>query len=237
MAETKWLELGGIAQLVAAVGTIGLAIFTARMAKRTHDLGKEAKRQGDASDKLVKAASKQLEITRLAFQASIRPWLIAPRNAHVEDRPGSKGSPEGVYVTVRLKNVGSGLAIIRSSECKIFGRDGQNSDWREFTTGATENPVVAPKEDGAVEFVIVKNSGGWTNIDVKAFTGQRIGTMQGTDGQFFADVVYGDSMSELKTRARFYFAYVLNTGWINDSVSYFTPPESPQAEIIAGRRA
>ncbi len=59
--------------------------------------------------------------------------------------------------------------------------------------------------------------------------------MQGTDGRFYVDIVYGDSMNELVTRAKFHFAFVKGRGWVTNSVSYFTPPDSPHPLVARMR--
>lgn len=263
-AEHTLVVLNGVLA-AAAVGTMVFAGFTIRssnnvaeetgkVAKETGELARQTKslvehteRQAKATESTVATATQQLEVSRVQLQESIRPWLtiglpeptggiVTFGPVQIRDRDASPDRPEGVYAFVRLLNIGSGLAFIRAGASNIIGWDGQGTEPKEFTHGAIRNPILAPGEEGTIEFVVVKTSAAWSGIDTKAFTNQRIGSMQGTDGQFFTDIVYSDSMNEVATHADFHFAFVKGSGWVTVSVSYFTPPDSTEPQIVASMR-
>ncbi len=73
----------------------------------------------------------------------------------VDDRPASNDGPEGVYAFVRVRNVGSGLAILPPADSKIWGWDG-GMEPREFTSGGVQNPVLPQQEEQTVWFVVVR---------------------------------------------------------------------------------
>ena len=62
MTGVDWVTFGGIAQLVAAAATVTLAGVTAWMAKRTHDVAEETKREARATQSLADEAPTDREL-------------------------------------------------------------------------------------------------------------------------------------------------------------------------------
>lgn len=246
---TFWVAASAVATFLLALCTVWLALQARREAKAVEVQGKHVIAQAKATQATAEAMAEQaattagqLEITRRAFRASIQPLLtigspekVAPP-VDIVDREG-EGTPFGIYAFVTVLNVGSGLAVIRPEESKILGWGPEVADLsagpREFATGAVANPVLPAGEERTIEFIIPRSG---SSLDVAAFTHQRIGSMRGTDGEFYADIVYGDAMNESKTLARFHFAFVKGSGWVTNSVAYFSPPEAIEADIVARMR-
>jgi hypothetical protein len=59
---TDWVAFGGVAQLIAAGATVLLAAFTARMARRTHDVATETKKESAATISLANEAKTDREL-------------------------------------------------------------------------------------------------------------------------------------------------------------------------------
>lgn len=85
MASANWVELGGIAQLVAAGGTLGLAAVTAWLAKRTHEMAKEAEGQVAAALREAKATETLAVEARTDRQLAWRPQLELTHYDHTQD--------------------------------------------------------------------------------------------------------------------------------------------------------
>jgi hypothetical protein len=104
MIGTNWTAVGGVAQLVAAVATMGLAVVTARMAMRTHEVAVEAKAQAGAAAREAKATENLAIEARTDRQLAWRPHLELVGYDHHTDVEDNS-----FYFTVR--NLGPGPAL------------------------------------------------------------------------------------------------------------------------------
>lgn len=134
MAGTNWVEIGGIAQLGAAVGTLVLAGVTAWLAKRTHEMAAEAKEQASAALREAEATE------RLAIEASTDRQLAWRPNVGIEAGTTVSSSKQNT-ATVTLTNVGNGPAL----DCTIWSYRGDTQLWGYF-----DNFLLGPHESRTV---------------------------------------------------------------------------------------
>ncbi len=75
MVGTNWLEVGGIAELIAAVATLSLAGVTALMAKRTHEVAEKTEGLVEVSVRHAEATEQLAEAARTDRELAWRPQL------------------------------------------------------------------------------------------------------------------------------------------------------------------
>ena len=115
----------GWAALVA-MGTIGLGLATAFLAKKTRDLAKETRDLGKTTanevellDKQVTALSAQAQLAKESHEHGLRPLLldvpipeVNPYSVRVQAQPDGTG---GAVVAVSARNCGNGPAWLRGA--------------------------------------------------------------------------------------------------------------------------
>lgn len=210
---SEWVQIG------VAGGTGLLAVFTAIMAWKTRDMAKATvavaqntkaeaeavEREAQAVLEQSRAVSSQVEITRAAFQASIQPWL-APLPGHRLVQISDFGA--WFQVSVKLTNVGTGLAIIPKMTrrentndfgCRIIGSEYANygQGVQQRRTGFADASVVAVKERTEIQFK-VENAG-----TLEEFSGQKL---RGISGEFTIEIDYTDGQGEQLVTAQFRIA-------------------------------
>jgi hypothetical protein len=131
-----WHSLFQTVEGLVAVGTISLAVATAilalvtlKTARRTRDLAKETTRLAVLTEQEVKAvadqadaARQEVQLSRLSFQASIKPSLVdVPPGLHFDELRGDQGrvafgtDGEGITrASVSARNVGPGIALVQA---------------------------------------------------------------------------------------------------------------------------
>jgi hypothetical protein len=110
---TNWLEVGGVAQLVAAAATVGLAGVTAAMAIRTHEVAKETKglvgvslREAQATEALAIEARTDRQLAWLPQLELVR-YTHPPNSFGFEVRNTGPGPALRVVCMAReMENIG-----------------------------------------------------------------------------------------------------------------------------------
>ncbi len=121
---------------LVAVGTLVLAWKTASLAKVTRSV--------------AIASGDETRISAEAFRARIRPWLTRVEEAQTASVMVS--SSDHVSVSLRMRNVGPGLALIPPDACRLIGHAADGST-AERTTNPTQ-PVVGRGDTFWVAFVV-----------------------------------------------------------------------------------
>ena len=75
VVATNWVAVGGVAQILAAIATVGLATITARMATRTREMASETKAQAHATKEEAKATRTLGDEAKFDRQLRWRPQL------------------------------------------------------------------------------------------------------------------------------------------------------------------
>jgi hypothetical protein len=140
---TAWATLGtAIATLALAVGTFYMAAKTRDEARATRDDVDASKRQIDVALQQVELSRRQAAAAELAINAQSKPLLVNSANADaVNVAPGD----DRVAVSVRLRNVGAGVARIVEAGLSM---EGQAVGARVYLP----RPYVAAGEDAIIEF-------------------------------------------------------------------------------------
>jgi hypothetical protein len=247
--------VGAVAAIASTLATLVLAFFTWRLARQTATMAKATQDealavsvQGDAVQlqaaatqqqagavaAQASAAAEQLTLTRQALQASIQPWLTIPKRVREPDsmRFGhviqviNRPDDADVYIMLSLSNVGNGLAVVDAQRSVVSGWSSANDDLRPFVSGRCDNPVVPPGADTQLVFTIKLVSADWTLKNADTLTRRE----QGYEGEFYADVVYGDALGLADTRAHAHVAYD-KSAWVPVTIEYFKPAASESPDV------
>jgi hypothetical protein len=234
----------------SAIVTAVMAWYTRSLARRTRDMAEFTKteveavvRQGAAIEMQAAATVDQVRLAQSALSAQVQPWLalgdaIDVRSTLVLNMPfvGSvpplvvNAAPDRLRVSLAVRNVGNGLAIIDSFESYLIGW----SDPREadalisFTRASVARPVLPPGEQARVDYDVQLER--WsTDLD-------KITHRDRNYGEFGVDVVYGDVLGERRTRVRVQIAGTADNKWVVHRLDYYTPAdaESPLISVMVG---
>lgn len=234
-ARYNWLAPAAIT--ASALATLGLAVFTARMASKTSAMAEAARDEADAvleqSKSVAKqagVASDQLALTRRSFEASVQPWLTvgenqdgSPMTTPILVRQMKTG---GLLASLAIRNVGTGLAIVDAPNSHLVGWSNPGSgtlpELMEFDPGTILNPVLPPGEQQRLHFEVDLNR--WLNT-FEAITGRN----QGRNGNLWFDVIYRDVLGYTTTRARFEVGRSNSNYWFATAIDYFSPPDASEA--------
>ena len=158
----------------------------------------------------------------------------APRTFMIAGRNYSGGAPpvivgpvnDTMVVSVRIRNVGVGLAIIDPRQSHVLGWPDLSSFHPDvmmnFTTGSIENAVLPPGEQARLEFVVDLRK--WrTTWDV--ITGKAQGGV--VAARLACDVAYTDAMVAEVTVAHIAVMEDEPGRWFAYQVDYFRPPGVP----------
>lgn len=247
---TDYVAIAGTVAVAASAGvTAWMAVSTRNVAQRTADLATFAKeevaaivQQGVSIERQATASADQVTLARDGLLASVQPWLTlgdAEAGAmpfNVADSGSTPplivyASPEAhLRVSVALRNVGPGLAIIEGRSSHLIGwRDPRSGvdEQMEFNWATVAHPVLPPGEQGRAEFDV--DLAKWAT-DVETITHQHK-----NNGEFAVDIVYGDVLGQRRTRLRLAIARTRPDAnwWAVYQLDYFTPPDatSPQPSV------
>jgi hypothetical protein len=120
-----------VGDLVVGAGTLGLALFTGLLAKRT---GRE-----------VKVSEEQIRLTRESIEAVDRPFIIVSR------KDGFIARMAGNVIEFALSNLGKGPGIV--DELVLFGSSGDDL----LVGGLDESRSLAPENRVPLEMSIGEN--------------------------------------------------------------------------------
>lgn len=217
---TDWTAVGAIATGGAAIFTAAAACVTALMARATRDVARSTGDAALASLREAQAVERQLEV-------SAQPWLnwvggedgqfVAPVSIHESDM--------AVAGTIRVRNVGNGLALILTSGRGLGVRD--NLELQPYTRLTTATPVVPTGQLADLRFSVPRPIGVY---DANALTGR--GTRG--HGQFGFDVAYSDSAGATTYRARFKVGGTDETGnnWKVYEIEYFRGDDPNPVAVV-----
>ncbi|MDA8319513.1 MAG: hypothetical protein M0030_06855 [Actinomycetota bacterium] len=129
------------ATAMLALGTVGLAVGTVLLYLEQRDDIEVARQH-------VQVAEHQAEIASRSLQASTQPWLTHSPGPG----PFIDAGDRSIKISVALKNIGNGLAIIRPQSVML----GMNAS-TVCIRGNANNPVIAPGEITNLRFLIDKD--------------------------------------------------------------------------------
>lgn len=227
-----------------------MAWYTRSVARRTQEVAEFTKteveavvRQGAAIEQQAAATVEQVHLAQSALVAQVQPWLtlgnsIAVKSAIVIATPfiGNlppvvvNGASDRLRVSLAIRNVGNGLAIIDSSESYLMGwGDPRSADeLMRFTRASVARPVLPTDEQVRVEYDVDLDR--W-NTDLDKVTHR-----DRNYGEFAVDVVYGDVLGDRRMRVRVQIAGTAENKWIVHRLDYYTPldSESPLVSVKVG---
>ena len=191
-----------------AIGTVYLAIRTSAMAKETRKDVEVARSLAEEARVANQLAREQVQASERTLSATIRPWLVAG-----EDREG-KNPDDGylesfspvsisrvneatpIFVSLRVRNVGPGMALFDSRHSYLFGR-GQINHLNElcrFGNLFTDSPVIPPGDEALIWGAVSVSSALWSEISRETFCFPR--TTDGSPvppGEFALELAYTDA--------------------------------------------
>jgi hypothetical protein len=138
-----------IASRAVALATLVLAAVTIYMARETKRVAQATEDEAEKVANQASSTKEQASISAASLRASIRPWLTKSESAqaaHVEVQ-----STNHLVVSLRILNVGPGIALIPPDGCIIEGGGVQPGSIvrRE---GQVDKPVLSRGRDATVAF-------------------------------------------------------------------------------------
>lgn len=228
-----WHTLFHTTDGIAAFGTIALAIVTGILAigtlvtaRRTKDMATETARLAALTEKEVQAvadqadaARQEVEVSRQALQANIKPRLLDVTSSGNEtpvrfEHPSSSTSiydePDLTSTTiyVPLRNVGPGLAIIKDVKM-YWNQQGWDANPVSYI-GTTAAKVVPPGEMMIARFLFGDELNSGRALRIKE-----------QSREFWVEVTYTDSVDSQQERVRLTHGLDEHGDWIVAKVSYY----------------
>jgi hypothetical protein len=230
--------------------TAAMAWYTRNVAERTADMATFAKQeveaivqQGASIQEQARATAEQVALARASLLAAVQPWLtlggdgagsavafgtVFYTNGLVPSLLVDESLADHLRVSVTVRNVGSGLAIIDGRSSHFIGWKDPRSgpeEQMEFNWASVAEPVLPPGEQCRVEFDVDLTR--WLT-DISAITHQDT-----NNGEFSVDIVYGDVLGQQRSRVRLKAARTPPDTWAVYQLDYFAPPDasSPQPSV------
>jgi hypothetical protein len=238
----------------AAEKTAAMATAAQKEADAVVEQGLSIKSQAEATaaqaaavEEQATASGHQVELTRQSLEASFLPWLTLGTDEQVvrltEVAGGTFTSlvPDLVVndmadpfqVSIRLRNVGTGLAVIDATTSVLVGwkdpRSGEH-EMMNFNRAQVGDPIIPPGAQARINFSVPLAR--W-NTDVRTLTNQ-----MNSEGEFALDVVYSDTAGRQTARLRIRLAYMAaSSRWVPFELNYFRPPDaaSPSPSVRVDR--
>ncbi len=168
------------AQVLVAIGTLILALWTWKMASATREMARETKRSVDVSSEMLtfarqqaEAAQEQATHAREGLLATIQPLLVGLRGgiygegfislawfgtgditltnrSKVWVYDNAAKHPDTVFFSVPMKNVGPGVALIDRAVLRCQSL--------MFTEAYVEEPIIQPNELSRITFGVPRSS-------------------------------------------------------------------------------
>ncbi len=154
---------------LVAVGTLVLAWKTSRMARETKVSAAATASEAKEVARQAKAAEEQIQLTRVALNSSVRPWLtrVTPPLSSLfgaDPTPSEheivvEGQETNFNVRLHLRNVGTGIALIGRDELgdrdELFRIEGLdlNGD-KVYRSGFAAAAALPPNESTLISFVV-----------------------------------------------------------------------------------
>jgi hypothetical protein len=218
MNTGDWTAAGSCATAIMAIATFLLARHTRETLEETKKVATATEEQALAVREQSQHVERQVEISTAALRASVQPWLIWEAAIEAEGSAsspfaelpggaiGSSGwhSAVAAYVSerevsgwLRLRNVGSGLALLDMSSSRIYPRNEVHP--YEDLRPDVEVPIVPSGAVLDVNFTIpARNSVDGEAMTMLEFAGG------GAGHELFAiEIVYRDALGESEVAARF----------------------------------
>lgn len=199
-------------QVAVAVATLGLAIATWRMARKTGDVATHTEAEAKAVAEQVLVANKQVQASSAQLRAAIRPWMAgaAPSQfPRVEQEHG-----EGNFlIGLTLKNVGNGLGLMQDGYIRAQDRAHELVQYPNFAFFNV--PVVPVGGDVTIRFVVSPHS-----MNTAASTLDQLVRRPETYGEFWVHVLYTDADGQQRTWADVHVAGRREGDWVLDTIGY-----------------
>lgn len=237
MTPTDWASFAvAIATVLLAIATFVMARRTKRAAEATEDVAEETKslaeearnqveavrEQSAASLRQAESSERQAELSVTAIEASIQPWLtrvtpppyaqfgkvpLAAEQMIVINEVG-----DTIKISLYLRNVGAGLAVIQSGgEARDrFVVEGRDTDGKPVTRyGFAGAASVPPGDTTRIAFVVQR-------VNREHFL-----SMDRNDGEFYVNVPYTDAKGGQLVDARIHVTRVKAQGeWVIHWIEY-----------------
>ena len=179
-------SLGVRLAVLGIIASFAVAGATLWMAKKTKDLA-------------VDAAAELETGRRQAAAASTRPWIVPNDLSAVEIRSIPRDTVNSVFVEARLKNVGPGLALIKSADSWIcgYGHLNDSNTINQYSNVFTETPIVPSGDEFVMSGTVRHSSANWSGA-----TPESIGFQKTPDGgypqtgEYVVEVAYTDAAGE-----------------------------------------
>lgn len=198
-----WLAVLGI------LASAGVAVATFLMAMKTRDLARDAQTEIEIGRRQATAAEK-------ALVAATRPWIVSGEDRDTEEPDPSlvdpaviiypSGFPEfPIFVRVRLKNVGPGLALIKSynSWFSGYGQLATPNQIQRYNNLFTQTPVVPSGAEFEMMGRIIATATDWSNATVQTVCFQTVpGGGYSPVGGFMLEVAYTDAGGDDEVTAK-----------------------------------
>jgi hypothetical protein len=218
MSTADWTAIAACATAAMAIATFLLALKTRTVAAETRQVAKATQAEAAAVEKQTAHVEEQIQISADALRSSIQPWLTVDVD-HLEQAGAGPfqwmdmactiadlKDAQGVGVTLRVVNVGPGLALIQSELSHVVGYGQVNSpdELRPFTYVFTNVPVIPPATGATLEAEVRRTSAEWIDIDRDKLTRtSRMTSIAGGKGDFQFEIAYTDAGGKNLTYARF----------------------------------
>ncbi len=216
--------------VIVAAATIFLGLATFRMARQTRGVAEATRRMAQSTEIEARSVTEQATLTRASLQASIQPWLTRVTPPISEPRPLPRTAEDllnarvgeephivyvvtdngGLRVTFWMRNVGSGVALLRAQEgCLIEGKD--PNDKPVTRHGFPSAAALPPGEATRLAFVV-------QHVDVPHFLSRD----RNTHGEFWVHVLYTDVNTEQPVWARVHITATDRTAseWLVHRIEY-----------------
>lgn len=192
LTVSEWVSI------TVAAGTALLAWATFSLARQTRKEAESTRRMAESAEREARAVTQQAGLTRASLQASVQPWLtrvtppihqviVSPRSADeiFQSRAEREHvvyvntTPDQVRVRLWLRNVGRGVALIRSGEGCVIEGPGPNDELvRRY--GFPSAAALPPGESTRISFWV-------QHVDIATFLNMNQG-----DGEFRVKILYTD---------------------------------------------
>ena len=241
-----WGIAGTIAVAASAAVSAAMAVYTRSLAQRTREMAALTKaevaavvRQGAAIEQQATASTEQVRLAQSALVAQVQPWLTlgevtaVSRPRVVIDRVFRDGIPSLVVnaddsrlqVSLALRNVGNGLALIDSTRSHATGWSGAQSGdvLKPFSRPTVPRPVLPQGDQVRVEFDV--------HFDPWQSSLRTFAHLDRNYGEFALDIVYSDVLGERSTRLRVSVAGTSENTWVVHKLDYFPAVDAVEPTV------
>jgi hypothetical protein len=197
------LDLGlFIVDLLVAVGTLLLAGATFWLGRSTRRMAKETHEEAEAVRLEVNVATRQVEVSKAAYQAAIMPWLVVSLYADVssELRRHVDVFEYGEFTECKIavQNIGNGLAVIPEGGVKVMPLKGDAGVY--VLEGSAMPPSIGVGQTSMIRFSILKNSAAHPQMSLDLFAERT----SSSPGGLVVEVKCTDATGGQPVRVRFY---------------------------------